>query len=83
MGSQPGSSPLRGCEKIEEQVGKLAVRCTSVTVLLYALQVRDLCARCNPPQYIKHLKVPCCKATQSICCLEWIQKKEGSDWIIA
>lgn len=50
-----GSSPLSECKKIEKQVGKLPVRCTSVIVLLCALQVRDVC-KMQPIALYKALK---------------------------
>lgn len=51
---------------------QLPVKCTSVTVLLYALQLRDL----FKVQPIKHFKAPCGKDVWSIHCFQWIQKKE-------
>lgn len=58
MSSHRGSSLLCDCEKIEKQVGRLPMSCTSVTVLLYELQVRDLCAWVQPTAVYKTFKCP-------------------------
>lgn len=51
---------------------QLLLRRTSVTVVLCALQLRDL----FKVQLIKHFKDPCLRDAGSMCCFWWIQKEE-------